>query len=843
MSAAPTGKVYLLNAGDRIGPYVVTRPLGAGGMGQVYLVEHQQLRKRYALKILPAELASEADFIDRFRIEARVMADLEHAGIVRVHNFGEENGRYYLVMDYVEGPDGAPRTLDDELAWGKKLPERVALSIARQLCDALHYAHQFPGGAIIHRDLKPSNILLSRAGADSGRTPVAATATASEPEFRVKIADFGLAKIVGTDYVKAVIDRSASLTAMPARASSPESMATECDAASSSSKGSILGTYDYMSPEQKTGVEVDARSDIYALGLILYRMITGHKPEGTYEPPSKSGVNRRWDAIIAKCLQRDLNKRYGSVDLVRRDLEVFDTPMHRQRWFPVLTAAGAALVVGLTLHLTGRPDASVEPVRRTSIYTEADKPFLLTYRVKVKPAGANLVIRRDGHVVVESPVHRWWGAKVKLKPGVYNFSLTRPGYRTVSIDLPVSEDDPDEWTVRLEKVFGFVRITAAPEARIAILDRSGKQVREEPVDRQGDTVVFKLPQDRYEVVITRSNHVAMSRVVELQENRPVDIKADLVRLPGQVLIESGMPAEVWLNGKLAGRTGEWITQVPSGTNRMVLRREGYRPLDVEVEVPPNGQASVRAGAMQEFAASAAIRAEVAFRDVAPEHVPTKGLLRVGGAEAVAIDLPATVEIQELGKPLALSLAVEGYREARPITIRFNDGEVREVVFRLQPEPTTFPLTSAVPARIYQKAALQSGQGWRKMLFGNVAPIGVADQPLVLDTFVKHELTAVLEGYRPFDFTLYSTTPGGVSEPVNIAMERFAPATITFDIQPTNAVLLVGGVEVSERTLEMPSATNIPVNVSLPGHLPIKDGIVAEPGETRTIRYKLKRVGN
>jgi serine/threonine-protein kinase len=242
-----------LSPGDTLGQYRIIRLLGRGGMGEVYEAEHVQMGKRYALKVLPRELSSDPQFISRFKLEARVMADLGHPRIVHVDYMGEQDGQFFLVMDYIAGPDGEPRTLEDELEAGR-LPEKRARELALQVCDALGYAHTFKSGSIIHRDLKPANVLLDEDG-------------------NVKVSDFGLARVLGEKYLQTVIDKSIKLSM-----AGQLSMGDQDTGRKSSSARSILGTYDYMSPEQKAGGEVSAQSDIYAFGVLLYRMLTGRLP-------------------------------------------------------------------------------------------------------------------------------------------------------------------------------------------------------------------------------------------------------------------------------------------------------------------------------------------------------------------------------------------------------------------------------------------------------------------------------------------------------------------------------------------------------------------------------------
>ena len=302
----------LLSVGDKIGGYKVIKQLGAGGMGQVYLVENIHMHKQYALKVLPPNLSQNSNFIDRFKVEARVMADLEHPGIVGVHNIGhdEKRGLYYLAMSYIEAGENQPSDLEVLLKEQKKLPEEEVLKITKQLCSALDYAHNFRGKGIVHRDLKPSNILLDADG-------------------NAHIADFGLAKVVGSDYLKSMIDRSMRLTMAGGGANTANmslgDMNTMVDSGNSSpstnnsqlstnnSAGSLIGTYEYMAPEQQDGQEATVQSDIYSLGLIIYRMLTGKKAKGRFKLPTHFGLSEHWDEIVDKALEIEPEDRFESV--------------------------------------------------------------------------------------------------------------------------------------------------------------------------------------------------------------------------------------------------------------------------------------------------------------------------------------------------------------------------------------------------------------------------------------------------------------------------------------------------------------------------------------------------
>jgi serine/threonine protein kinase len=335
----------ILSPNTEVAGYRIIKLIGKGGMGQVYLAENIQMHKLYAMKILLPELSENKISVERFRVEARVMADLKHPNIVSVHDIGfdEKLKLYYLVMEYISSinneklkikndkkvKEDAPAESEEVTEYSivsdlegcfndkKPFDENKVLKITKQLCSALNYAHKFREKGIIHRDLKPSNILLDSKG-------------------DVHISDFGLAKVLGLDYLKKMIQSSIQLTNpdagsgmelsigdMPTIAENLETAGKKStgEAESQKVKLSLMGTYEYMSPEQQEGREVTVKSDIYSLGLIIYRMLTGEKAKGRFSLPSKYGIDKKWDVIIEKTLALKPEERYSSTAEIIQVLE------------------------------------------------------------------------------------------------------------------------------------------------------------------------------------------------------------------------------------------------------------------------------------------------------------------------------------------------------------------------------------------------------------------------------------------------------------------------------------------------------------------------------------------
>lgn len=262
--------------GEMLGHYRILAPLGQGGMARVYRAHQENLDREVAVKVLPPWYATDRNFVERFNQEARLVARLSHANIVMVHDAGEQNGHIYIVMQLVDGGTLKQR-LDQIQAEGKTMDVVEANRIFKQLASALGFAHE---QGIIHRDVKPVNVLMDRSG-------------------RPILSDFGIAKVL---------------------ASTREQLTRP---------GTGVGTPEYMSPEQCRGEAVDARSDIYSLGVMLFEALTGRTPfqadsypalahSHIYElPPRPSSLNPAItpavEQVILTALMKEAVRRYQRV--------------------------------------------------------------------------------------------------------------------------------------------------------------------------------------------------------------------------------------------------------------------------------------------------------------------------------------------------------------------------------------------------------------------------------------------------------------------------------------------------------------------------------------------------
>jgi eukaryotic-like serine/threonine-protein kinase len=364
-----------LGPGTQLGPYEITAPLGSGGMGEVYRARDTRLERTVAIKILPVQFSSDPIRKQRFEREAKTISSLNHPHICVLHDVGSQNGIEYLVMECVEG-----ETLAKRLEKGA-LPQEQVLKFGAQVADALDKAHR---SGVVHRDLKPGNIMLTKSG--------------------VKLLDFGLAKPV------AAMASLATVTVTAAK----RSPATE--------QGTVVGTVQYMSPEQIEGKELDGRSDIFSLGAVLYEMLTGQKtfdgksqlsvasailekepaPISTVKPMPPPAL----DHALRRCLAKDPDDRWQTARDIAIELKwIADSDpspsaaapfmkraSSRERILTIalVLAAGAAITLGILYLKRPVPDS---PVTRAYIKAEEGSGFIFSGDQKgfaISPDGLNL---------------------------------------------------------------------------------------------------------------------------------------------------------------------------------------------------------------------------------------------------------------------------------------------------------------------------------------------------------------------------------------------------------------------------------------------------------------------
>jgi eukaryotic-like serine/threonine-protein kinase len=399
-----------LAPGTQLGPYEINVPLGAGGMGEVYRARDKRLDRTVAIKILPVQFSSDLVLRQRFDREAKTISSLNHPHICVLYDVGHHDGIDYLVMECVEG-----ETLAKRLEKGP-LPLEDVLKYGSQVADALDTAHR---GGVVHRDLKPGNIMLTATGA--------------------KLLDFGLAK--STPPLASGVTLT---TAVPTQPMTQE--------------GTIVGTFQYMSPEQIEGKEVDGRSDIFSLGALLYEMLTGQRAfEGRSQLSVASAILEKEPAPIStikpltppalahairRCLAKDPEKRWQSATDLAGELEWIaeagsqagvPTPVISHRKLPdrlgwatatLLALVAAALGIGF---VSRAPKSPPQPVRLTaeigadaSLFTEFGPSAILT------PDGSRLPVYALGHVYLKE------GRIQQAEP-------------LLKASLDASSYDPDAW--------------------------------------------------------------------------------------------------------------------------------------------------------------------------------------------------------------------------------------------------------------------------------------------------------------------------------------------------------------------------------------------------------------
>ncbi|HEY0591721.1 MAG TPA: protein kinase [Thermoanaerobaculia bacterium] len=387
--------------GGRLGPYEIVGRLGAGGMGEVWRARDTRLDRQVAIKVLPAELSANAQFRLRLEREARLISQLNHPNICILHDVGHDDSRDFLVMEFVEG-----ETLAERLTRGK-LPIEQVVRYGVEIADALDRAHK---QGIVHRDLKPSNVMLTKSG--------------------VKLLDFGLAKS------SSGVFSDASQTAL----------ATQHKDHSLTAEGTIVGTFQYMAPEQLEGLDADPRTDIFALGCVLYEMATGRRAfEGktrtsliaaivgsTPRPISESEplTPPALDHIVRKCLEKDPDRRWQSAHDIAGQLRWIEeagsqagapaTVVHHRRvrervaWSLAAALAIALAVVGVAAWMRPRvepvharfgvlPPPNVTWTSFNSFAISPDGQYLVFFGAEQNPEGRLYLRKIDSLEIVPLP--------------------------------------------------------------------------------------------------------------------------------------------------------------------------------------------------------------------------------------------------------------------------------------------------------------------------------------------------------------------------------------------------------------------------------------------------------
>jgi serine/threonine-protein kinase len=543
-----------------IGRYEIIGELGRGAMGVVYKAQDPTIGRTVALKTLRLDVhgLETADMVRRFQNEARAAGLLNHPNIVTIYDAGEQDGNFYIAMEFMEGT-----TLQEMLAEKRIVTAEEAIHLSREICKGLDYAHAH---GVVHRDVKPANIMITTRGA-------------------VKIMDFGIAKAGG----------------------------------SVTSTGTVLGTPNYMSPEQVKGRPLDGRSDIFSFGVILYEMLTGEKPfagqnvttiiykivNETPIPPGELDVtiHSGLSAVVTKALAKPPDERYQSGAELVRDLENYKTTGTTQHASPVSPRSGTTGSYERTAILPMRVVAG--STVRVAAAAPAKAPVPMPTRVPAPRFSMrnSLLAALLAIVVLGAAAGSYAYYRTRLKMGQLEAEVKADEARqatapTAPAGTPTPRGDsliaPD--TIRFVGKTGDPSSAASkkpavnPGPRIELAFASKPDGAKVEIDGATDpewvtpfNTTHLLP-GTHIVVYTKDGYVRQERTVEAVAGRSVVDTAVLVQISKIAVSSNPSGASIWVDGEDSGETTPAQVIVEKGSHRIAVRKQGYKDATTDATV-------------------------------------------------------------------------------------------------------------------------------------------------------------------------------------------------------------------------------------------------------------------
>jgi serine/threonine-protein kinase len=541
---------------ETIGRYEIIGELGRGAMGVVYKAQDPTIGRTVALKTLRLDVhgIETAEIVRRFQNEARAAGLLNHPNIVTIYDAGEQDGNFYIAMEFMQGT-----TLQEMLAEKRILPADEAIHLSREICKGLDYAHAH---GIVHRDVKPANIMITASGA-------------------VKIMDFGIAKTGG----------------------------------SVTSTGQVLGTPNYMSPEQVKGRPLDGRSDLFSFGVILYEMLTGEKPFAgqnvttiIYKIVNETPIAPRdldttihpgLSGIVTKALAKSPEERYQSGAELVRDLENYKAAGSTLHTNPVSTRGGASgsayektavlpmrVVAGSTVRLAAAAPAKAPvPMPAPAARRSGKRTGLLALLLAVVVLGAAL----GSYAYYRARVKmRQLEAEIKTDEALakaQNSPAANPTPRTGdSIIAPDTVRSLDPASEKNKKP----AVSPAPHIELAFASQpDGAKVEIDGASDPAWVTPFNtthLLPGKHIVVYTKEGYARQERRVEAVAGRSVVDTATLVAVSKIAVSSNPSGASIWVDGEDSGETTPAQIVVEKGQHQITVRKQGYRDASTETKL-------------------------------------------------------------------------------------------------------------------------------------------------------------------------------------------------------------------------------------------------------------------